>query len=79
MALKGDPADRGASVTLRPVVNNADWTALLRLVIANHVERRDVDGLDLPPEFSAATVDVYRAKSHAYHFHLAIKDGVPIA
>jgi predicted GNAT family acetyltransferase len=33
----------------------------------------------LPPEFSAATVDVYRAKSHAYHFHLAIKDGVPIA
>ena len=79
MALKGDLADRGASVTLRPVINNADWTALLQLVIANHAERRDVDSLDLPPEFSAATVDVYRANSHAYHFQLAIEDGAPIA
>jgi hypothetical protein len=55
MALEEGLADRGASVTLRPVVSNADWDALLWLVIANHAERRDVDGLDLPPEFSAAT------------------------
>ena len=79
MALRGGLVDRGASVTLRPVVDSADWDELLRLVIANHAERRHVDGLHLPPEFSAAIVDTYRAKSDAYHFHLAIKDGVPVA
>jgi GNAT superfamily N-acetyltransferase len=79
MALKQSLADGDASVTLRPVVTNADWDELLPLVMANHTERRHVDGLDLPPEFSAATVDVYRAKSDAYHFHLAVKDLVPIA
>ena len=60
MALKGGLANRGASVTLRPVVNNADWNALLRLVIANHPERGHVDGLDLSREFSIAMVDVAR-------------------
>jgi GNAT superfamily N-acetyltransferase len=79
MALRGGLADCGASVTLRPVVNSADWDELLRLVMANHAERRHVDGLDLPPAFSAAIVDIYRAKSDAYHFHLAIKDRVPVA
>lgn len=79
MALKGDLADRGAPVTLRPVVEDADFEALLRLVMMNHAERRDRDALDLPPEFSAAMVDVYRAKGDAYRFHLVIKEGVPIA
>ena len=79
MALKGDLADRGAPVDLRPVLRDADWTALLRLVVANHAERRDVDALDLPPEFSTAMVEVYRAKRDAYHFHLAIEDGAPVA
>ncbi len=79
MALEGDLADRGAPVTLRPVVDDADFEALLRLVIVNHAERRDRDGLDLPPEFSAAMVDVYRAKREAYRFHLAIQGGAPIA
>jgi GNAT superfamily N-acetyltransferase len=79
MALEGDLAERGAPVTLRPVTDDADFDALLRLVMANHAERQEIDGLRLPPEFSAAMVDVYRAKRHAYRFHLAIKEGVPIA
>jgi GNAT superfamily N-acetyltransferase len=36
-------------------------------------------GLDLSPEFSRGMVAAYQAKSSAYHFHLAIKDGVPAA
>jgi GNAT superfamily N-acetyltransferase len=79
MALDGDLADRGASVELRPVVDDADFAALLRLVILNHAERQEIDRLQLPPEFSAAMVDVYRTKGDAYLFHLAIKQGVPIA
>ncbi|HEY1453962.1 MAG TPA: GNAT family N-acetyltransferase [Roseiarcus sp.] len=77
MALEGDLADRGAPVTLRPVVDDADFDALLRLVIVNHAERQETDGL--PPEFSAAMVEVYRSKRDGYRFHLAIKEGVPIA
>ena len=79
MALEGDLAARGAPVTLRPVVDDADFEALLRLVIVNHAERQEIDRLHLPPEFSAAMVDVYRSKRDAYCFHLAIKEGVPIA
>ncbi|HEX9168878.1 MAG TPA: GNAT family N-acetyltransferase, partial [Roseiarcus sp.] len=79
MALEGDLAARGARLKLRPVVDAADFDALLRLVILNHGERQVIDGLRLPPEFSAAMVDVYRSKRDAYRFHLAIKEGVPIA
>jgi GNAT superfamily N-acetyltransferase len=79
MALEGDLAARGAPVELRPVIDDADFAALLQLVISNHVERQEIDRLRLPPEFSAAMVDVYRAKRDSYRFDLAIKDGVPIA
>ena len=79
MALEGDVVDRGAPVELRPVATDGDWDVLLRLVMANHAERRDIDGFDFPPEFSAAMVETYRAKGDAYHFHLTIEGGVPIA
>jgi GNAT superfamily N-acetyltransferase len=79
MALEGDVADRGAPVELRPVMTDGDRDALLRLVMANHAERRDIDGFDFPPEFSAAMVETYWAKGDAYHFHLTIEGGVPIA
>ena len=79
MALHGDLADRGASVELRPVADDADWLALLQLVCADHAEGYRTGGLDLPPEFSAAVVASYRAKCGAYHFHLAIRDGTPVA
>ena len=79
MALDGDLTDRGAPVELRPVVDDAGYQALLKLVRLNHAERQEVDRLHLPPEFSAAMVDVYRAKRDAYRFHLAVKEGVPIA
>jgi GNAT superfamily N-acetyltransferase len=79
MALKGELTDRGAAIDLRPVASDADWDALLRLVLADHAEGRRTGGLDLSPEFSAAVVASYRAKSGAYHLHLAMQDGVAVA
>jgi GNAT superfamily N-acetyltransferase len=79
MALQGDLTDRGASIDLRPVAGNVDWYALLQLVLADHAEGRRTNDLDLSPEFSAAVVAGYRAKSGAYHFHLAIQDSIPVA
>lgn len=79
MALGGDLRDRGPAIDLRPVTSAADWDALLQLVCANHVEGRSTGNLALSPEFSERVVAAYRAKSGAYHFHLAIKDGTPVA
>jgi GNAT superfamily N-acetyltransferase len=79
MALQGEPTDRGAAIDLRLVVSDADWDALLQLVLADHAEGRRSGGLELSPEFSAAKVAGYRAKSGAYHFHLAMQDGMAVA
>jgi len=79
MALRGDLTNRGAPIDLRQVAGDPDWDALLKLVLADHAEGRRTSGLELSPEFSAAIVAGYRAKSGAYPFHLAIKDGVPVA
>jgi GNAT superfamily N-acetyltransferase len=79
MALQGDVTARGAPLDLRPVAADADWEALLQLVLADHAEGRRSNDLDLSPEFSAAVVANFRAKSDAYHFHLAMKDGIPVA
>ena len=79
MALQGDLTDHGAAIDLRPVAGDADWDALLKLVLADHAKGRRTGGLDLSPEFSAAVVAGYRAKSGAHHFHLALQDGVAVA
>jgi hypothetical protein len=79
MALQGDLTDRGAPIDLRPVIGNVDWDALLQLVLADHAEGRRTSDLDLSPEFSAAVVAGYRAKGGAYHFHLAMQNGIPVA
>jgi GNAT superfamily N-acetyltransferase len=79
MALEGDLTERGAPIDLRPVTGDADWEVLLKLVLADHAEGRRSGGLDLPPEFSAAKVEGYRKKSGAYHFHLAMQNGVAVA
>lgn len=79
MALRGELADRGAPVDLRPVASEADWDALLQLVLVDHAEGRRTGGLDVSPEVSAAMVAGYRAKSEAYHFHLAMQNGLPAA
>ncbi len=79
MALRAELARRGTPVELRPVVSDADWAALLGLVLANHGERSRGDDLDLPPAFSRQMVEVYRTKGDAYRFHLAIEDGAPVA
>jgi GNAT superfamily N-acetyltransferase len=79
MALRGELTDRGPPITLHPVGSDADWDSLLQLVLADHAEGRRTGDLDLPPEFSAAMVAAYRAKSGACHFQLATQDGVPVA
>jgi predicted GNAT family acetyltransferase len=48
-------------------------------VLADHAEGRRTGALDLSPEFSAAVVAGYRAKSDAYHFYLAMREGIPVA
>src|SRR6185369_8764801 len=58
--------------------SDADWDALLRLVLADHAEGRR-SSQALPFDISAGTVAGYRAKSEAYHFHMAIQDGHPVA
>jgi GNAT superfamily N-acetyltransferase len=79
MALQGDLTARGVAIDLRPIATDADWDALLQLVLADHAEGRRTGGLELSPEFSAAKVAGYRAKSGVYHFHLAVQDGVAVA
>jgi GNAT superfamily N-acetyltransferase len=79
MALRGMPKDRGARIELRPVVGHAEWSALSRLVLANHAEGRTTSGVDVPAEITAGLVSGYRAKSRAYHFHLVVEDGAPVA
>jgi GNAT superfamily N-acetyltransferase len=79
MALQGELTERGAAIDLRPVTGDADWDALLQLVLADNAEGRRTGDLDLPPEFGVAQVAGYRAKSGAYHFNLAMLDGVPVA
>ena len=78
MALRGELTDRGAAIELRPVAGNADWNALLRLVIADHAEGRRNGGLDMAPEISAGLVAGYHAKSGTFHFHLVVQDGVAV-
>jgi GNAT superfamily N-acetyltransferase len=78
MALEGDLAERGREIELRPVASDADWDALLRLVLADHAEGRRTNQ-ELSFETSAGMVAGYRAKSDAYHFHMAIQDGHPVA
>jgi GNAT superfamily N-acetyltransferase len=79
MALQGALTDRGAAIELRPVTSDADWQALLKLVLADHAEGRRTANLDVSPEVSAGMVAGYRAKSAVYHFHFAIQNGVPVA
>ena len=79
MALQGDLTERGAPIELRLVVRDADWDALLQLVLVDHAEGRRTNDLDIPSEVSAAIVAGYRAKSSAFHFHLAVRDGIPVA
>jgi GNAT superfamily N-acetyltransferase len=79
MAFAEPLTDRGAAVTLEPVVGDADWDALQPLVVANHAERQSVDDLGLTPEFSRAMTETYRMKGPAYAFHLVMEDGVPVA
>ena len=79
MVLQRELADRGAPIQLRPVANDADWDALLQLVHADHAEGRRTNDFNMSPDISAGMVAGYRAKSSAFHFHLAMQKGVAVA
>ena len=78
MVLRGNVCMHGPAIAFRPVVDEADWEALHQLVRADHAEGRR-SSLDILPEVSAGIVAGYRAKSGAYHFRLAMQNGVPVA
>lgn len=79
MVLPGDLLDRGAQVQIHPVVDDADWGAVHRLVALDHAEGRRTAQLDVMPEFTSSMVAGYRAKSAHYHFNLVIQEGEPVA
>jgi GNAT superfamily N-acetyltransferase len=79
MALDGEITDRGATVDLRAVVDDADWQTLLELVLLDHAEGRRTSGVEVSPEVSAGLVAGYRAKSPDCQFHLVMQDGSPVA
>lgn len=79
MALQGEVRRAGAELDLRSVETDADWSALLDLVIENHADGRTTAALKLPPEFSARMVASYRAKQAHYRFSLAMVGDEPAA
>jgi GNAT superfamily N-acetyltransferase len=79
MVLHGPLARDTGPVDLRPVDSDADWTALATLVRADHDEGARTGGLDLDSSVTHATVAGYRAKGEAYRFHLALREGRPVA
>lgn len=79
MVLKDQLSDRGPPVELSPVVDDADWAALQRLVAADHAEGRRTGDTRLSPEFTNNVVAGYRLKSESHHFHLVIRNGEPVA
>jgi GNAT superfamily N-acetyltransferase len=79
MALEGEATNPGAEIDLRAVESEADWAALLELVLADHAEGRATGGLEIGREVSEAIVANYRAKSPACRFHLAREGGDAIA
>ncbi len=79
MMLDGPCLARGADVEVRPVKSDADWAALLALVVADHREGKRTGGLALDKDFSAAVVEGYRAKGSQRLFQLAFRDSIPVA
>ena len=66
-------------MSLRPVVRDEDWEALLPLVAVNHGERQDLADLGLTAAFSWRMTEVWRNKNPAYTLYLAIEDDAPVA
>ncbi len=79
MVLPGALAEKGAAIALRPVVGDADWAVLDRLVAADLLERGRSPGLDLSPAFAASMAAVYRSKSPSCRFELALLHGEAVA
>jgi GNAT superfamily N-acetyltransferase len=79
MALQGGLSGHPIPIELRPVASNADWDALLQLVLVDHAEGRRTNDRDISAEVSAGMVVGYRAKSDAFHFQFAVRDGIPVA
>ena len=79
MVLHGEPTGRGAEIDLRPVISDANWDDLHRLIVIDHAEGRRTGDLDLSPEFTASAVAAYRAKGASYQFNLVVQDGEAVA
>ncbi len=78
MALQGDLTDRGARLALRPVVDDADWDALQRLVLVNLAGGMSA-GSGATPQIGEAMVAAWRTRAGAQRFHLVVQNGAPVA
>ncbi len=79
MALQGALSDRGPTIEMRPVVSDADWGVLQRLVALDHAEGRKSGDLDLSSEFAASATAANRAKGADYPYNLVIRGGEAVA
>ncbi len=79
MALHGNVTGTGCAIEMRPIADEADWEALLQLVLVDHAEGRSTSELSVSREVSAGLVAGYRSKSASYKFWLAMQHGQPVA
>jgi len=69
----------GADIEIVAVRGDADWEALGALVLADIEEGKRTGHLDLDAGFVGGMVANYRLKTPDYRFHLALRDGLPVA
>ena len=79
MALQGDLTNRGAEITLRPVVTDGDWALLQDLVMLDQAEGRKTGDLELSQAFAESWVAAGRAKGPDYPYSLVLRDGTAVA
>lgn len=79
MALAGDLTERGAKIDLRPVLHDADWAELHRLVALDYAEGRKSGDLEVSQAFVTSAVAAYRAKGEAYTYNLVLLEGEVVA
>jgi GNAT superfamily N-acetyltransferase len=75
MLLDGPVARPGARVEFRPVVSEADWEELYRLLRADQIEGKRTYHLELDESITRGMLEGYRAKRAVQQFFLALDRG----
>ena len=67
------------TLDVQPVTSEAQWSALLDLVLADHAEGKRTQGATLDRAVSEGMVAGYRSKTPAARYFLGVQDGQPCA